>query len=312
MRRKTLIVVLALMLMVSETVGLQIGNVNLLGNVKEVKAATYGDYEYGLLPGGTTVSINRYNGTETTLTIPETIDGKKVTLIGDYAFWKCREITSITIPSSVTRINDHAFSNCIGLTSITIPSNVNIIEEYAFSECSELTSITISSCVESIDWSAFAYCKKLQSITVSKENQNYCDQDGVLFNKKKTELIRVPEGLSEAYKIPSGVKTIGVGAFYECIGLTSITIPSSVETIGVSAFNGCSELTSIKIPSKVKNLDYHTFASCSKLTSIKIPSSVTSIEEAFAGCRRLTVYCKTNSYAHKYAKKNKIKYKLSK
>ena len=47
-----------------------------------------------------------------------------VTSIGDYAFYNCTGLTSITIPNSVTSIGSSAFSRCKGLTSITIPNSV--------------------------------------------------------------------------------------------------------------------------------------------------------------------------------------------
>ena len=87
-----------------------------------------------------------------------------VTSIGDWAFYGCTGLTSITIPSSVTSIGDGAFSDCTGLTSITIPSSVTSIGDYAFSDCTGLTSITIPSSVTSIgDW-AFYGCKGLKSV----------------------------------------------------------------------------------------------------------------------------------------------------
>ena len=63
--------------------------------------------------------------------------------IGDYAFWNCYALTSITIPNSVTIIRNHAFGDCSALTSVTIPNSVRSIGERAFCDCSALTSVTI-------------------------------------------------------------------------------------------------------------------------------------------------------------------------
>ena len=64
-----------------------------------------------------------------------------VTSIGDYAFWGCNGLTTITIPNSVTSIGSKVFYYCSGLTSITIPNSVTSIGFYAFVRCSGLTSI---------------------------------------------------------------------------------------------------------------------------------------------------------------------------
>ena len=81
---------------------------------------------------------NKYSGD---IVIPESItyNASKypVTSIGNYAFWYCSGLTSITIPNSVTSIGDEAFSDCSYLTSITIPNSVTSIGNGAFYECSD-------------------------------------------------------------------------------------------------------------------------------------------------------------------------------
>ncbi len=85
------------------------------------------------------------------------------------------------------------------------------------------------------------------------------------------------------------VTSIGLYAFYESTGLTSVTIPNSVTSIGESAFEDCSGLASVTIGNSVTSIGDNAFSGCSGLTSITIPNSVTSIgEEAFYGCRGLT------------------------
>ena len=175
-------------------------------------------------------------------------------VIGEFAFYNCRSLTSVTIPSSVTSIGKYAFSGCSGLTSVTIPSSVTSIGESAFSGCRSLTSVTIPSSVTSIGEAAFLDCSGLTSVT-----------------------------------IPSSVTSIGGSAFWGCSGLTSVTLPSSVTSIGGSAFEGCSGLTSITLPSSVTSIGSSAFSRCSGLTSITIPSSVTSIgSSAFSRCSGLT------------------------
>ena len=193
----------------------------------------------------------------------------------------CKESAkgAITIPSkidgkSVTSIGHSAFDGCRGLTSITIPNSVTSIGDWAFEHCTGLTSINVAS-----------------------GNNYYSDNNGVLFNKKKTELIRYPEGKSQtSYTIPNSVTSIGVGAFFDCTGLTSITIPNSVTSIGDGAFEWCTGLTSITLPNSVTSIEGWAFNVCTGLTSITIPNSVKSIGDgAFEYCAGLTSITIPNS-----------------
>ena len=198
---------------------------------------------------------NEYQGN---VAIPEEVTymnrTRKVTSIGNYAFYNCSGLTSITIPNSVTSIGDDAFRECSSLTSVTIPNSVKSIGDDAFYNCSGLTSVTIPNSVTSIGDGAFSYCYGLTSIT-----------------------------------IPNSVTSIGDGAFYYCSGLTSVTIGNSVTSIGNYAFSGCSGLTFITIPNSVTRIGNHAFWNCSGLTSVTIGNSVTRIgNHAFWNCSGLT------------------------
>ena len=125
--------------------------------------------------------------------------------LGNYVFFGCSGLTSLTIPSGVTSIGGAAFRGCSGLTNLTIPSSVTSIGNYAFSGCSGLTSLTIPSGVTSIGKSAFLGCSGLTSLT-----------------------------------IPSSVTSISDRAFYGCSGLTSIyACLEKIPTLGSNVFTGC-------------------------------------------------------------------------
>ena len=216
------------------------------------------------------------------------------------------ERTSYNIPNGVISIGDYAFEYCDSLTSVTIPDSVTSIGEMAFAGCGSLTSLTIPSSVTSIGYVPFVACYSLTTITADENSKNYSSQDGVLFNKEKTELIQYPIGNERAsYDIPSSVASIGAGAFAFCESLTGVTIPNSVTSIGVAAFGYCNGLTSVTIPSSVASIGDNAFNSCYSLTNITIPESVTSIGYGVFDYSAIeTIYGYENSYAQTYAKEN--------
>ena len=198
------------------------------------------------------------------MTIPDS-----VTSIGEYAFYNCRSLTSVTIPDSVTSIGDDAFSNCKSLTSVTIPDSVTSIGKWAFSECKSLTSVTIPDSVTSIGDAAFASCTSLTGIWVAEGNSHYAnDASGVLFNKDKTTLVQCPGAFSGSYAIPNSVTSIVGYAFDGCASLTSVTIPDGVTSIGRYAFHDCRSLTSVTIPDSVTSIGVWAFCDCTSLTDV--------------------------------------------
>ena len=219
-------------------------------------AETFGDYEYSVLNDGT-VEITGYSGSAEKVDIPEKIDGKSVTSIGDRAFYDCSSLASIMLPDGVTSIGDWAFYDCSSLTSITLPDGVTSIGDGAFYGCTSLASITIPDSVTEIGdffGSVFEGCTSLASI-----------------------------------KIPDSVTSILISTFQNCTSLKSITIPESVTFIGGSTFDGCTSLTSLVIPNSVTSIDDYAFSGCTSLTSITIPDNVTSIGDyVFLGCTSLT------------------------
>ena len=192
----------------------------------------------------------------------EILFDRPVTSIGDYAFYNCDSLTSVTIPDSVTSIGDRAFYDCDSLTSITIPDSVTSIGQYAFEYCDSLTSVTIGNSVTSIGDYAFYWCRSLTSITIPDSVTSIgdsafasCSSLKAFYGKFASADNRclvidgvlnsfAPAGLTE-YTIPNSVTSIGEWAFAYCTSLTSITIPDSVTSIGDRAFYHCDSLTSV-------------------------------------------------------------------
>jgi len=206
------------------------------------------------------------------------------------SFRDCESLTSVVIPNSVTIIDGFAFEGCTNLTSVTIPNSVSSIGMNAFRNCSKLTSMTIPNSVTSIGNGAFDWCTSLTSINVADDNSDYSSEDGVLFNKERTTLIKYPpRKIDTQYVIPSSVTSINTYAFQSCVSLEDVTIPSSMNAISYYAFSDCTSLISVTIPNSVTNIDTSAFSDCTSLTSVIIPNSVTLINSyAFKNCTNLT------------------------
>ena len=257
--------------------------------------------------------------------------------IGKEAFAYCSSLSSITIPASVSAIGDNAFYSCARLTiitvdtnnfsyssqsgilynslrtelivaasagisgSVTIPSSVTSIGNGAFMYCTEVTSITIPAGVTSIGLGAFNSCTSLAGITVAANNPNYSSQNGILYNKAKTVLIKAPAGLSGSITIPIGVTEIGEWAFSYCESIRNITIPAGVTSIGEYAFQNCTNLTIITIPVSVTSIGSSAFSNCYNITSITIPAGVTSIGfgafHSWTAAQTINIQGKTNQSA---------------
>ena len=269
-------------------------------------------YIYTTLSDGT-IKLLQYDGFDTTLTIPSTIDGKTVTTIGDNFLSNTAVLPEkITLPNTITTIGDASFytSRESNLKSINIPASVTKIGMAPFSNCSKLT------------------------IDISKNN-NFVIENNVLYNKDKTELIQVLKTYNgnKTFEIPWTVKNIYRSAFFNIENIEKVIIPASLTDIGEGAFYN-SYIKEITIPKTVKSIGYAAFHS-SKLQTvifennatttigegafynnywlerIIIPKTITSFgNKAFASIgNKAVMYGESESKAQSYANENKITFK---
>ncbi|MBQ8960044.1 MAG: leucine-rich repeat protein [Ruminococcus sp.] len=234
--------------------------------------------------------LAKYDGSETSYTVPDTVEGLPVTEIGDTAFAGVFELTSLVIPDTVTRIGDDAFNFAFYLEEITLPSSLEYIGYRAFSLCGVKT-LSLPASLKTIadltsEKETFCQsCPALTSITVDSKNPYFSAKDGVLFDKKKTVLYRYPpakEGSS--YTMPSTVKSISDGAFHKS-ALESITVSAKLETVGVRAFGYCESLSAIELPGSVKSIGGSAFIKCTALEELTLNEGLETIGRgSFSGC----------------------------
>lgn len=160
------------------------------------------DYE----EDGDGIVLTRYTGNESDVTIPETIDGKTVTAVGEGAFSRSNVLRSVVIPSTVRRIGGSAFRECRNLRSVTLGSGAEEIGGSAFLGCVALERLEIPSNVRSVGGFAFAHCARLAEVRVAE-----------------------------------GVQVIGYAAFRDCASLQTAVLPASVTSIGDDTFDGTPE-----------------------------------------------------------------------
>lgn len=270
---------------------------------------------------GNDVYLLTYKGNTDSLVLPENYNGKSykvnmhafretsfisvtvsngVAELGNYAFYSCPALQTITILSDNVIVGTSAFGNC-KIETANIPTSVitkipqknlvtvvinggNGIPDYAFKNCTTLESVTIPTSVTSIGNSAFYGCTKLTGIQIPNSI------------KKIGDIAFAHSGIT-SITIPNSVTSLGGGMFWAS-NLTSATINANVTELpsykdGGSIytirgfFYGC-PITSVKLPNTLTKISESMFFQCTWLKTIVIPDSVTTIStRAFSGCSQL-------------------------
>lgn len=250
---------------------------------------------------------------------------ESVVKIANSAFAGAVNITKAVLPERLNEIGNDAFRGCENLISAELPENLTSISDNAF-YLTGIRNASIPASVVSIGENAFGWCSDLKSVTVDESNPNFSsDEEGVLFSKDKSVLIKYPSGKKTAlYNIPDTVKSIEANAFENCADTEKINIPASVISINDGVFFNCSfkeiavdksnqnyssdefgvlftkdrtvliqypirsARTSYKVPEGVSTIKKNAFHNAQNLNNIVISNGITVIEdEAFLYCTNL-------------------------
>lgn len=192
------------------------------------------------------------------LVIPATVkhDGHtyKVVAVDSWGFFGCKDITEVSLPSSVSVVDIWAFTNCSKLKEMTFPPTVKRIGYSALESCESLTQVTLPPGLTAVPERMFQECKSLKHID-----------------------------------LPASVTAIGSCAFKECKALETINMPADITNIGSYAFSQCESLRTITLPASLKKLGGKAFSSCDALESVVIPEGLTDLgEAAFGYCKHLS------------------------
>ena len=216
-----------------------------------------------------TACIRGYEGEETTLCLPEKVDGITAVSVGSDAFNGNVSIKRVEISGGYTSIGAHAFANCTRVSSLSIAGTV---QEWgsdwgtngAFSGCSNLFDIDFGEGLTSIGNEAFADCVLLDTVELP------------------SSILTIGEGAFRDCSMLDVIDVygdIGSGAFENCTYMSKITVHNAKE-IGARAFKNCTSFKEIELPQTLVSIGDEAFRGCSKLQRIEIPSKVSQI-----GCR---------------------------
>ncbi len=221
-----------------------------------------------------------YEGEAAQVTVPETVQGKPVTEIGDEAFYYNKTLTQVTLPASLTHIGAKAFGNCelltevqlpeslvfigngaflsSGLTAIRLPDGLEMISASAF-QYTDIAQLSIPASVTTLEPGAFSGCKQLTAITVDSGNSSYKSADGVVFTIDGKKLVQFPAGRTGAYAIPAGTECIEEKAFTGAKELTQVQFPEGLRRIQPYAFYEVMCLQQLQFPESLEYLGAQAF-----------------------------------------------------
>lgn len=115
------------------------------------------------------ITIVEYNGHESKVVVPQTINGLPVTTIGERAFCDNYDITSVILPEGIKTIQYAAFAECGRLYSVHLPETLKVIDSRAFQYCYQMVCINLPGSVESIGYEAFSECNSLMWLSISSD-----------------------------------------------------------------------------------------------------------------------------------------------
>ena len=278
--------------------------------VLETSAAetkTYNGFEYTEYGWG--ITLTAYVGDSKNVTIPNTIEGKKVTSFSYDTFSGNEEIESITIPANIESIPDGAFYGCTSLKQfISHNSKYTFSNGFLFYNHTDYDShlttvVSNSNIISNTDQNSSNYNAKIDG-AVTEYQVDYEVHKSVICCTKNSQYITVPEGVDDIAPyafaghdkmthiiLPAGIKRIGELAFWDCTELRGMSmtesggdvsefnIPYGTVAIEKAAFVGCYSIRNVNFPNTLEVIAEYAFANGMNLKSVYIPPSVKIIGE---------------------------------
>ncbi len=192
-----------------------------------------GDFSYIVEDGN--IIIEAYNGSDSIVTVPASIQELPVTTIGSGAFAYNMNLQEVILPETITSVCMEAFGYCRNLTTLSFGGNEKELADYAFYGCNNLSNLVFPNTLEKVGCYAFCGCESIEELV-----------------------------------LPEDVTVLSYGVFYQCRDLKKVTLAESTTTIEASAFGQCVSLEGVYIPASVTSIDGTAFTGCSSLARIDV------------------------------------------
>jgi hypothetical protein len=264
------------------------------------------------------VCIEAYTGEKEYVIVPDEIEGKPVTSMGNNAFYE-KTVRCVTLPDSIREMGHHTFGGCAHLVYASMPESLEVLPDATFESCfrlrdpglcdglkkieqtafwgnNYLTELYLPETLEEIEDDAFAFCSYLGYITVPEENKHFQgNDDGTILLSADGEKLIWYSFMNEdkEYSVPGSVKQIYSGAFRRA-SLTGVTLPDGLEYIGYAAFENTG-ITELHIPASVTQIGIMQNVQIGEGTEL------TTAEYISIGESIKTIYGVPGSAAEKYA-----------
>lgn len=288
--------------------------------------ATSGNFTYSETDGE--VTITKYTGSETSVTVPAQIDGMNVVAIADNAFKNNTTITSVTFSDGIKRIESTVFYGCTALKQINFPNTLEWMGRWNFDGCDALESISLNQDSElELDAYAFAGADNLKSVTLignktalSSSTFSSCSAlETVTFGSRVWEKYDGNGGLSGcpnlkiiSVSVSNPYFTVKENVLYNedmtvllcypaAMEGTEFTIPDSVQELPSYTFWGSKYLQKIICGSGLTKIGRYAGYENYSISIVEIPPTVTEIgDNSFTDA---TIWGKKGSAAETYAKR---------
>lgn len=272
------------------------GDITVYAKWTEVDSAIYFSHTGSVLSG-----ITEQGAKVTVLTLPEELDGIKITEVAEGLFEGNTNLTKVTVPMGYDTLGAKAFKDCTALKTVNLANSVVNIGAEAFSGCESIENLQLSTELAAVPDKLCYGCTSLKYFNAGGaakigEGAYYgCTSlTSVAFSQNVTEIGK--EAFRDctaivAVSMREGLLTIGEGAFRNLKRLRSVTVPDSVTSLGAYAFYGCSEATELKVGSGVTELKAYTFYGMNKVAAPVFAGELTAIGDCcFMGMSAMTSF----------------------